>query len=105
MEDINIGGKVFDLVNGDSRKLFEVIKLIRQYIEDNFDKLTDFEKAQLIQHLEEMRHAINLKAALYGGKDSYIGKDGMDYYSKEELDRANQDYVNGMYTEDSSIKK
>lgn len=30
---------------------------------------------------------------------SYIGKDGRDYYSREALESANQDYMDQMYTE------
>ena len=35
---------------------------------------------------------------------SYIGKDGKDYYSREELERSNKDYMNQMYTENKPRK-
>ena len=60
------------------------------------DNGKDFMKSpEMIAMLEQLRHDID--ADIKRRKMAYIGKDGKDYYDKQDLDTANKAYIETMY--------
>lgn len=60
------------------------------------DNGKDFMKSpEMIAMLEQLRHDID--ADIERRKMAYIGKDGKDYYDKQDLDTANKAYIETMY--------
>ena len=73
---------------------------------DLFSKMMDiFSRALDVAMLETEKRALQpeirrLYQQMVDEKNlTYIGKDGRDYYSREALESANQDYMAQMYTE------